>query len=246
MQNEIKQEEQTQETQRLPKRAVFIVLFLLIALATILAPLGFQLLTQGMLRTIAVYAPHKDRERDSRKEKDDLSWERRDAKKRILLAQMDKGKRIGGAKSDVAGGLYSAPTAVSVQQQQAEEFFNVGEGAESFLTIYNASYSKDTLQSCRQRCLLRIRDANGQSIPAVINGPEFATILSEHGGTINLIGKNRLVRNRNLFMVQNITFNLAPMQAKTVANPNSGKLRYSNARPQPRFGYEDLRDDLSR
>lgn len=254
-------------SRRFSKPALYATLLLMLLLAAALVPIGFKLLTHGMLETIAVYSPHHKKEMD--RELNSLgreeSPEKREARRQILVAKLEKEKEKEKEKTDdqatreanrtneapspeAANSLNSPPTAQSIQTQAEDEFMNAGgsEGSETFRTIYNVSYTKESLANCKQFCLLRIRDPNGLNISAVINGPEFASILGEHSGTINLTGKKRVIKNHNVFMVQNITFNLAPIQAKPVADANSGKLRYTRSKGKLRgFGYEDLRDGLS-
>ncbi len=82
--------------------------------------------------------------------------------------------------------------------------------APSALSINNASYTKNNLENCIKRCVLLGLDAFGMPIKAIINGPTFARSLLSHTGTINLSGQPRLIKNQQVLIVDNITFNLAP------------------------------------
>jgi|GEM_PF-6609692 hypothetical protein len=77
------------------------------------------------------------------------------------------------------------------------------------MVINNASYSKETLNNCPKRCLLLGLDAFGQPIKAIISGPVYAEALLNHNGSINLSGQPRLVKNQQVLLVENVTFNLA-------------------------------------
>lgn len=256
-------------SRRFSKPALYATLLLLLLFAAALVPIGFKLLTHGMLETMAVYSPHHKKEMD--RELNSLgreeSPEKREARRQVLISKLQKAiekemtddeAKLETSKTEEAASIESAnslntpPTAQSIQKQAEDEFINAGgsEGSETFRTIYNVSYNKESLANCKQFCLLRIRDPNGLSISAVINGPEYAAILGEHSGTINLTGKKRLIKNHNVFMVQNITFNLVPIQVKPLVDANNGKLRYTKRKIKEKvqnrgFGYEDLRIDYS-
>ncbi len=125
----------------------------------------------------------------------------------------------------------AVPSALEIQTKADEALLKVqipsapasAEALDSspFVTIYNVQYQKGELANCKKRCLMKSKDANGAAIYAVVSGPNFGDILQEHGGTINITGKKRKVKNVELFMVQNITFNLGPQ--KTVQKPQEVK-----------------------
>lgn len=109
-----------------------------------------------------------------------------------------------------------------------------------FITIPNTQYEKSTLAACKARCLLKAKDAKGAPINAVISGPNFADILQEHQGTINLTGKKVVVKKHEIFMVQSITFNLPTTQkpmAQGLKSPTSQPKTPYKGTPQ---AYEDL------
>lgn len=83
-------------------------------------------------------------------------------------------------------------------------------GEDTVMTIANAQYSKDQLDHCSKRCLIKSTDPKGQIINAVISGPAFAEVLRDHNGTINITGVKRVIKDQEIFLVQNITFNLPP------------------------------------
>ncbi len=83
------------------------------------------------------------------------------------------------------------------------------EGKTYPVTINNASFSKATLGSCGRRCALLGMDALGNPIKAVIDGPTFAGALLQHNGTINISGQPRIIKNQQVLVVENITFNLS-------------------------------------
>lgn len=120
-----------------------------------------------------------------------------------------------------------------------------------FVTLNNASYQKEGLADCKVRCVVRGTDASGHIIQAVVSGPEFADILSEHKGTINLTGIKRKFKSHDFFMVQNITFNVAAKKgavAHTEIKKNASEaLRlstYKSTISDPEV-YEDLNSDPS-
>ncbi|RYZ55553.1 MAG: hypothetical protein EOP07_14010 [Proteobacteria bacterium] len=122
-----------------------------------------------------------------------------------------------------------------------------------FITISAVQYDKSSLSNCKNRCLLKARDAKGQAVNAIISGPSFADILIEHQGTINLTGKKSTIKKHEVFLVQNITFNLPDAKAG-VANSGSSQPAKSNV-SQPNTApstyqggseaYEDLGSDLA-
>lgn len=75
-------------------------------------------------------------------------------------------------------------------------------------TISMNSYSKDNLTKCAKFCMLRGKDANGAAVSAIINGREFADVLNQHQGSVQLVGKQQTIKGRSVFMVQsiNLTF----------------------------------------
>ncbi|MBC7530768.1 MAG: hypothetical protein H7318_04255 [Oligoflexus sp.] len=121
----------------------------------------------------------------------------------------------------------------------------------ALVTIYNAQYEKSTLASCKAHCLLNAKDAKGNTINAVISGPNFADILTEHAGTINITGKKTNIKNVDVFMVQSITFNLSSQKpvdptGKTVSvTPTQIKKDVAPKRPYQggTEAYEDLSSD---
>lgn len=117
------------------------------------------------------------------------------------------------------------------------KFLNVkaGDTETKFETIFDARYSKDQLSNCRQRCLIKSTDAKGQVVHAIINGPAFADVLSDHRGTINITGVKRAVHNYEVFMVQNITFNLPKSaEAKIAPKPTEKDADALKEQPVPR------------
>jgi hypothetical protein len=101
--------------------------------------------------------------------------------------------------------------------------------------IPNAQYSKEHLDKCPKKCVVKSKDAFGKTIFAVINGPEFADVLRDHQGTINMVGEKRVVKNLEVFLVQSITFNLSSRAtAKTSVPENLG------SKGQADQGWEDL------
>jgi hypothetical protein len=91
-----------------------------------------------------------------------------------------------------------------------------GESRTYPVSINNASFSKANLASCTKRCALLGMDAMGRPIKAIIDGATYASALMQHNGTINISGQPRIIKNQQILIVQNITFNLAPSQ-KSVA-----------------------------
>jgi hypothetical protein len=84
------------------------------------------------------------------------------------------------------------------------------------VSINNASFSKANLGNCTKRCALMGMDAMGNPIKAIIDGSTYAAALMQHNGTINISGQPRIIKNQQILVVENITFNLAPSQ-KAVA-----------------------------
>jgi hypothetical protein len=122
-----------------------------------------------------------------------------------------------------------------------------------YITISAVQYDKSSLSNCKNRCLLKAKDAKGQVINAIVSGPSFADILMEHEGTINLTGKKSTIKKHEVFLVQSITFNLPDPKAG-VANSNTNPVPKSsvsqpNKTPPPYQGgseaYEDLGSDLA-
>ncbi len=114
-----------------------------------------------------------------------------------------------------------------------------------YITIYNSKYQKDTLANCKLRCLLVTKDEKGVTTNAVISGPNFADILKEFQGTINLTGKKTTFKSHEVFMVQNITFN-TPAPKKPALGAKSAPLKvYKGDRTPATEGYEDLGSDLN-
>jgi hypothetical protein len=91
-----------------------------------------------------------------------------------------------------------------------------GENKTYPVSINNASFSKANLASCSKRCALMGMDAMGNPIKAIIDGATYASALMQHNGTINISGQPRIIKNQQILVVENITFNLAPSQ-KAVA-----------------------------
>lgn len=113
-----------------------------------------------------------------------------------------------------------------------------GETKAKFVTILGAQYSKDQLAQCKKRCLLKSTDPKGNVTHAVINGPAFAEVLLDHKGTINLTGVKRMVNNHEIFMVQNITFNLP--ENRVTARAPQAKRPVSSQNPDQ--AWEDLNE----
>ncbi len=115
---------------------------------------------------------------------------------------------------------------------------------ERFIVINNAQYSKEQLENCPKRCLLKSTDAKGQTVYAVISGPAFAEALKEHQGTINLTGIKRTVKGSEIFLVQSITYNL-PGSART-ADAKKSPDNAPKAAPKNRqdSSWEDLKDEV--
>lgn len=84
------------------------------------------------------------------------------------------------------------------------------------VSINNASFSKANLGNCTKRCALMGMDAMGHPIKAIIDGATYASTLMQHNGTINISGQPRIIKNQQVLVVENITFNLAPSE-KAVA-----------------------------
>ncbi len=80
----------------------------------------------------------------------------------------------------------------------------------------NARYSKDKLSACPKRCVISVQDAHGNAVKALISGDLYASGLQKHNGTVNLSGQPKWVNNQQVFVVEQITFNLAPTLAKQV------------------------------
>lgn len=127
------------------------------------------------------------------------------------------------------------------------------EASGPFITISSVQYDKSSLSNCKNRCLLKAKDSKGQAVNAIISGPSFADILMEHQGTINLTGKKSTIKKHEVFLVQNITFNLPDPKAG-VANSSSNQpakasTSQPNTPPNPYKGgseaYEDLGSDLA-
>jgi hypothetical protein len=91
-----------------------------------------------------------------------------------------------------------------------------GENKTYPVSINNASFSKANLAGCSKRCALMGMDAMGNPIKAIIDGATYASALMQHNGTINISGQPRFIKNQQILVVENITFNLAPSQ-KAVA-----------------------------
>lgn len=88
------------------------------------------------------------------------------------------------------------------------------------VSINNASFSKSNLANCAKRCALVGTDASGNPIRAVIDGATYASALMQHNGTINISGQPRIIKNQQVLVVENITFNLAP-SVKSIAGKRS-------------------------
>lgn len=91
-----------------------------------------------------------------------------------------------------------------------------GESKTYPVSINNASFSKANLANCTKRCALMGMDALGNPIKAIIDGAAYASALMQHNGTINISGQPRIIKNQQILVVENITFNLAP-STKAVA-----------------------------
>ncbi len=98
------------------------------------------------------------------------------------------------------------------------------------VSINNASFSKASLGSCSKRCALLGTDANGFPIKAIIDGPTFASALQQHNGTINISGQPRIVKNQQVLIVENITFNLIPIPKATI---KTARMRAPAMAPTP-------------
>jgi hypothetical protein len=85
-----------------------------------------------------------------------------------------------------------------------------GESKTYPVSINNASFSKANLANCTKRCALMGMDALGNPIKAIIDGATYASALMQHNGTINISGQPRIIKNQQILVVENITFNLAP------------------------------------
>jgi chemotaxis protein histidine kinase CheA len=85
-----------------------------------------------------------------------------------------------------------------------------GESKTYPVSINNASFSKANLANCTKRCALMGMDALGNPIKAIIDGNAYASALMQHNGTINISGQPRIIKNQQILVVENITFNLAP------------------------------------
>ncbi len=84
-----------------------------------------------------------------------------------------------------------------------------GESKTYPVSINNASFSKANLGNCTKRCALMGMDAMGQPIKAIIDGATYASALMQHNGTINISGQPRIIKNQQVLVVENITFNLS-------------------------------------
>ncbi|HET9240608.1 MAG TPA: hypothetical protein VFO10_25310 [Oligoflexus sp.] len=91
-----------------------------------------------------------------------------------------------------------------------------GESKTYPVSINNASFSKANLANCTRRCALMGMDAMGNPIKAIIDGATYASALMQHNGTINISGQPRIIKNQQILVVENITFNLSSSQ-KAVA-----------------------------
>jgi hypothetical protein len=91
-----------------------------------------------------------------------------------------------------------------------------GESKTYPVSINNASFSKANLGNCTKRCALMGMDAMGHPIKAIIDGATYAAALMQHNGTINISGQPRIIKNQQILVVENITFNLSSSQ-KAVA-----------------------------
>jgi hypothetical protein len=91
-----------------------------------------------------------------------------------------------------------------------------GESKTYPVSINNASFSKVNMANCTKRCVLMGMDALGNPIKAIIDGSAYASALMQHNGTINISGQPRIIKNQQILVVENITYNLAP-STKAVA-----------------------------
>ncbi|MCX6130902.1 MAG: hypothetical protein NTX25_17820 [Proteobacteria bacterium] len=96
------------------------------------------------------------------------------------------------------------------------------EGKTYSMTINNASFSKDNLNNCSKRCSLHVTDALGSPVRAIVDGTIYAALLLKHNGTINLSGQPKLIKNRQMLLVENISFNLGNSLAKAPDKPIKG------------------------
>lgn len=81
-------------------------------------------------------------------------------------------------------------------------------GSAASKTIALNSYSKDSLRNCPKYCVLHGKDKSGSAVSAVINGREFADVLNQHQGSVELVGKQQKVKGQSIFMVQSINLTL--------------------------------------
>jgi hypothetical protein len=113
------------------------------------------------------------------------------------------------------------------------------------VSINNASFSKANLANCTKRCALLGTDAMGKPIRAIINGAAYATALMQHNGTINISGQPRIIKNQQVLVVENITFNLAPTPKSVAAR--RGRAPTAPAAEETAPGYTEVSfegDDL--
>lgn len=85
------------------------------------------------------------------------------------------------------------------------------------VVINNVSFSKENLSQCTRRCALMATDASGQPVRAVFDATTFASALEQHKGTINISGQPKLIKNQQVLIVENITFNLAAEPSRSMA-----------------------------
>jgi hypothetical protein len=121
-----------------------------------------------------------------------------------------------------------------------------GESKTYPVSINNASFSKANLGNCTKRCALHGMDAMGHPIKAIIDGAAYASALMQHNGTINISGQPRIIKNQQILVVENITFNLAPSQ-KAVAKRGRAAAVVPVAAEEKNSGYTEVSfegDDL--
>ncbi|MDQ3231483.1 MAG: hypothetical protein M3Q07_06645 [Pseudobdellovibrionaceae bacterium] len=115
------------------------------------------------------------------------------------------------------------------------------------VSINNASFSKANLSNCGKRCALLGMDAMGNPIKAIIDGTAYASALLQHNGTINISGQPRIVKNQQVLVVENITFNLAPTQKAVAKRGRSASAAMPVAAEAKASGYTEVSfegDDL--
>lgn len=152
-------------------------------------------------------------------------------------AKIEAPQRQNAALEEMSGS--ASAQAVAAKTDSALTATGIpAESSDSVITITNAQYSKEQLQNCSKRCLLKSTDQSGKVIHAIIHGPAFAEVLESHQGTINIIGVKRVVKNYEVFMVQNITFNL-PSKTQTAK-----AMQTKDSTPASEPKWEDLSDDL--